>query len=231
MSTRMFRLLIALIGFIGVVALMISFSINPGPPAGSTVAQVMTWGKAHETLILAGAWLQAFGSLMSVIFIFALIHLAGAAQKLIGWITAFAVVAIMGVSLVEVSFYISAVQSGLLGNLTLLSMSLILITSIQHAYVIAPAPTLLIGLGIVLLSSRLFPRIFGYIYLAFGIVMGILGLIGTFVPLQTVIDSVLAAQEVWFAVTAIALAISTRKVSNGISVRRETFFASQSQAS
>jgi len=216
MSTRVFRVLVALTGFIGVAALMVSFSINPGPPAGATIPQIMVWGKANENLILAGAWLQAFGSLLSVIFIFALIRLAGAAQNLAGWVTAFAVIAIMCVSLVEVSFYISAIEGGVAGDMTTLSISLNLIKAIQHAYVIAPAPTLLIGLGIVLLGSHLFPHIFGYIFIAFGLVMGTLGLIGTFVPMQDVINYVLATQEVWFAVTAIALVISARKVSSGV---------------
>lgn len=222
MSTRLFRVLVGLTGFIGVATLMVSFSINPGPPAGATIPQIMIWGKANENLILAGAWLQAFGSLLNVIFIFALIQMAGASQKLMGWVTAFAGIVIMGVSLVEVSFYISAIEGGVSGDMTALSISLDLIKAIQHAYVIAPAPTLLIGLGIVLLSSRLFPRIFAYIFLTFGIVMGALGLIGTFVPMQNVINSVLAAQEVWFAVTAIALVINTRKVSSDTAVSEQT---------
>lgn len=221
MSTRLFRTLIALTGFIGVAALMFSFSINPGPPAGATIPQIMAWGKANENLILAGAWFQAFGSLLNVIFILALIHMSDAGQKLSGWITAFAAIVIMGVSLVEVSFYISAIESGVAGDMTALSISLYLIKAIQHAYVIVPAPTLLIGLGIVLLNARLFPRAFSYIFIAFGLVMGILGLIGTFVPMQGIIDSVLAAQEVWFAITAIVLAVNARKVENGKTVNEQ----------
>ena len=182
MSTRLFRVLVGLTGFIGVAALMVSFSINPGPPAGATIPQIMVWGRANENLVLAGAWLQAFGSLLNVIFIFALIQMSGAGQKLAGWVTAFAGIAIMGVSLVEVSFYISAIEGGVAGDMTIIAVSLDLIKAIQHAYVIAPAPTLLIGLGIVLLNARLFPRLFAYIFVAFGLVMGTLGLIGTFVP-------------------------------------------------
>ena len=222
MSTRLFRTLVALTGFIGVAALMFSFSINPGPPAGATIPQITVWGKANENLILAGAWLQAFGSLLNVIFFFALIQMSSAGQKLSGWVTAFAGIVIMGVSLVEVSFYISAIEGGVAGDMTALSVSLDLIKAIQHAYVIAPAPTLLIGLGIVLLNARLFPHIFSYIFIAFGLVMGTLGLIGTFVPMQSIIDSVLAAQEVWFAVTAIALAISARNVASVKAVSEQT---------
>ena len=225
MSTRLFRVLVGLTGFIGVAALMVSFSINPGPPAGATLPQIVVWGRANENLVLAGAWLQAFGSLLNVIFIFALIQMSGAGQKLAGWVTAFAGITIMGISLVEIAFYISAIEGGVASDMTVVSISLNLIKAIQHAYVIAPAPTLLIGLGIVLLNARLFSRIFAYIFIAFGLVMGTLGLIGTFVPMQSVINSVLAAQEVWFAVTAIVLIISERKIADRAVANNQTSLA------
>ncbi|MFL5628544.1 MAG: hypothetical protein ACJ788_23430 [Ktedonobacteraceae bacterium] len=212
MSTRLFHILIAITAILGAIVLSVSFSINPAPPAGATIAQVEAWGKAHETLILAGAWLQAIGSLLEVIFILGIIVIAGATQRLAGWITAFAATVIMTVSMVEVSFYISAVQSGVSGNLNGLSISLTLIQAIQHAYVIVPAPAMLIGLGIVILESRVLPRIFGYLGLAFGVVLGVLGFVGTFTSLQQVIDYVLTAQEVWFVAAGIALIVITGKV-------------------
>ena len=211
MSTQLFRMLVALSGILGVAALIISFSINPTPPTGATTAQIVVWGREHENLILAGSWLQAIGSFLEVVFILAIIHIAGATQRLSGWITAFAAIVIMAVSLVEVSFYLSAIQGGVNGDLTTLAVSLNLIKAIQHAYVIVPAPTILLGLGVVILNSHVFPRIFGYLALALGVIMGILGFVGTFIPLQQVIDSVLTVQEVWFA----ALAISVRKAANG----------------
>lgn len=215
MSTRLFRMLVALSGILGVVALSVSFSINPAPPAGATIAQIVVWGREHENLILTGSWLQAIGSLLEVVFILAIIHITGATQRLAGWIAAFAATVIVAVSLVEVSFYLSAIQGGVSGDLTTLAVSLNLIKAIQHAYVIVPAPTLLLALAVVILKSSVFPRLFGYLALALGVTMGILGLVGTFVPLQQVIDYVLTVQEVWFAAVAITLAISVRKASNG----------------
>lgn len=222
MSTRMFRVLIAITGFIGVVALSASFAINPAPPAGLTIPQVVIWGKEHEILIQAGAWLQAFGSLLKVIFILAILHIAGAMRHFMGLIAAASAVLIMGVSLLEVSFYLSAIAGGVSGDLATLAVSLNLIKAIQHAYVIAPAPALLLALGGVIITSRLFPRLLGYLGLAFGIVLGILGLIGTFIPLQTVIDNVLTAQEVWLAILAIALALTVRKALNTTTTGEQT---------
>lgn len=222
MSTKMFRILIAITGFIGVVALSTSFAINPAPPASLTIPQVMMWGKEHEILIQAGAWLQALGSLLEVIFILAILHLTGAMRRFTGLIAAASAILIMGVSLVEVSFYLSAIEGGVSGDLATLSVSLNLIKAVQHAYVIAPAPALLLALGSVIITTRLFPRFLGYLGLAFGATLGILGLIGTFTPLQQIIDDVLTAQEVWFAVLAIVLAFTARKVLNGSTTGEQT---------
>lgn len=222
MSTRMFRVLIAITGFVGVVALSASFAINPAPPAGLTIPQVVMWGKEHEVLIQAGAWLQAFGSLLEVIFILAILHITGAMKRFSGLIVAASAILIMGVSLVEVSLYLNAIAGVVSGDLVTLAVSINLIKSIQHAYVIAPAPVLLLALGGVIITSRLFPRLLGYLGLAFGVVLGILGLIGTFIPLQTVIDDVLTAQEVWLAILAIALALTVRKALNGSTTGEQT---------
>ena len=221
MSKKLFNIMVATCGILGVAALMVSFSINPAPPTGATIPQIVVWGKQHETLILAGAWLQGIGSLLEVIFILAIIRLADAVNRLAGRVTAFAATTIMAVSLVEVSFYLSAVQGGVSGNLTLLAISLNLIQAIQHAYVIAPAPTLLIALGCVLFDSRLLPRIFSYLAIALGIILAILGFAGTFSPLQTVVDSVLTAQEVWFAAVAIMLIIRAGKVTDTILLKQQ----------
>lgn len=212
MSARLFRIMVAVCGLLGVIALVVSFSINPAPPAGASIRQIVVWGQAHENLILAGSWLQGFGSLLEMIFIIALVHLANATQRLRGLITIAAAIIIASVSLVEVSFYISAIEGGVAGDLESLAVSLNLIKAIQHAYVIAPAPALLLSLGLVMYISRQFSHVFSYLALLLGVTMSILGLLGTFIPLQTVIDSVLSAQEVWFAAVAIALIVSARKV-------------------
>jgi hypothetical protein len=211
-------MLIAITGILGAISLVISFSINPGPPAGATLAQVIAFGKQSQNLILVGSWLQGTGSLLEVIFILGIMHLAGATKQLVGWITAMAATAIVGVSLVEVSFYLSATQGGVSGDLTTLSVSLALIKAIQHAYVIAPAPALLVGLGIIIVSSRVLPRVFGYLALALGVTLGVLGFVDLFLAGQQIVDTVLGAQEVWFAAAAIMLIFNKGKVADATAV-------------
>jgi hypothetical protein len=71
-------MLTALCGLLGVVMLIPSFIINPGPPANSTVAQLIAFGNQYHDSILIGAWLQAVSPFLIILFALALVHQAGA---------------------------------------------------------------------------------------------------------------------------------------------------------
>lgn len=225
MDTRNARILLATLGFIGIVALSASFAINPGPPAGATLPQIMVWGKQNQVLIEVGAWLQVFGSFLQLMLILGVLYITDTFKRFIGIITACAVLLIMGISLVESSFYLNAIAGGLNGDMATLNMSLNLIKSIQHAYSMIPAPALNAGLGVVILTSPLFSgifgRILGYLGVAFGVVLLVLGFIGTFTPLQVVIDNVLTVQQVWFIAITIAVALSARRAQSNAIVKSE----------
>ena len=217
MPSRTFRIAVALLGVVGVVALSASFAINPAPPAGATLAQVIVWGKQHATLIEAGAWLQVVGSFLEIVLILGVLYVTGGIRRFAGLITASAVVLVTGISLVESSYYLNAIAGGLSGDLATLGVSLNLIKSIQHAYAIIPAPALDASLGIVILNAPLFAnlagRILGYLGIVFGIVLMILGFFGTFTSLQSAIDNVLSAQQIWLIAIAVAVALTPRAVS------------------
>ena len=110
MSTKLFRLLTALCGIAGVIMLIISFSINPGPPSNATSAQLIAFGNQYYTSILWGSWLQAVGPLLSVLFAYAIVCLAGANTRLAGWMTMFGGTILMMVSLIEIVFYMSTLD-------------------------------------------------------------------------------------------------------------------------
>src|SRR5258707_668963 len=84
MSIRLFRILSALSCIVGVVMLIVSFNINPGPPPDPTSAQLLAFGEQYAASILWGAWLQAVGPLLIIIFAFAIVYLAGATTRLAG---------------------------------------------------------------------------------------------------------------------------------------------------
>jgi hypothetical protein len=71
---------------------------------------LVKFGQQHSATILWGAWFQAVGPVLIVLFAFALVHLAGATQRLAGWMTFFGATILMTVSLIEITFYISALN-------------------------------------------------------------------------------------------------------------------------
>lgn len=201
--TRPVRRLTALCGVVGPVILVVSFVINPAPPAEFTVTQLRAFAIRHHNGIVLGGWLQGIGSLLIVLFAIGLVHLAGATQRLAGWITLLAGAIILMVSLVEVTFYLGAVQATAAGDTASALASNNLIKAVQHVFLIAPA--LLLPLGFVLRGSDVLPRAFAYVALVLGVVLQTLGLFGLFDVLQPVIDVLLIVQSCWFVTAAVVL--------------------------
>ena len=163
-----------LAGVIGVFLLGLSFAINNGPPPNPTNAELIKFGHDNYAHILWGAWMQAVGPVLIVLFAFSLVHLAGATQRLSGWMTFFGATILMTVSLVEITFYISAQHAD---PATMPYISLVFISAVQHLYFIVAAPALFLPLGIVLLRSRVLPRLFAYLALALAAIFVTLGAI------------------------------------------------------
>jgi hypothetical protein len=217
MSTRLFRILSALSGIIGVIMLIVSFNINPGPPPDATSTQVIAFNHQNFTLILWGAWLQAVGPLLIVLFAFAIVCLAGATTRLAGWMTLFGGAILMMVSLLQITFYISALYSspatmGLLSNE--------LMHAVQHLYFIVAAPALFLPLGAVILSSRILPRVLGYLALVVGVAFVIAGVVSLYsLTLPLVVLAFAGIQPFWWLAAAITLIVRTGKTSGIASVK------------
>ena len=208
-SKRSLCTLGGLAGAVGVVLLGLSFAINTGPPPNPTSAELVKFGQDNYARILWGAWLQAVGPVLIVLFAFSLVHLAGATQRLAGWMTFFGATILMTVSLIEITFYISALHAD---RAVIPYISLALISAVQHLYFIIAAPSLFFPLGIVLLGSAILPRSFGYLALVLAGVFAILGVV--FLLRLTLPGYVLAfggVQALWWLAAAVAL-IARRQV-------------------
>jgi hypothetical protein len=212
-SKRSFCILSGLSGIAGVVLILVSFNINPGPPHGATTAQLMKFGQQYYASVLWGAWLQAVGPVFIVLFAFSLVHLAGATQRLAGWMTFFGATILMIVSLIEITFYISALHTD---PPMMPFISLKLISAAQHLYFIVAAPALFLPLGIVLISSPILPRLFGYLALLLAAVFAALGMI--FLLTLTLPGPVTASggvQAFWWLAAAITLIVRSERIPNG----------------
>jgi len=209
-SKRKLCIFSGLAGVIGVVLLGLSFAINAGPPPNATNAELMKFGHDNYANILWGAWMQAVGPVLIVLFALTLVHLAGATQRLSGWMTFFGTTILMTVSLVEITFYISALHAD---PATMPYISLVLISAVQHLYFVVAAPSLFLPLGIVLRRSRVLPRIFGYLALVLGAIFVALGAV--YMLRLTLPGFVLAfggVQALWWLTAAITLIVRSGRV-------------------
>jgi hypothetical protein len=193
-----------------VVLLGLSFAINSGPAAGATSAELAHFAQQNYARILWGAWMQAVSPVLIVLFAFFIVYLAGATQKISGWMTFFGATILMTVSLIEITFYISALYRD---PALMPFVSLNLISAVQHLYFIIAAPALFLPLGIVLVGSRVLPKLFGYLALLLAAIFAALGLI--FLLRLTLPDAVTAfgaIQALWWLAASVALIVRSAKL-------------------
>jgi hypothetical protein len=220
-SNRAFCILSGSSGVIGVALISLSFNINPGPPPGANSAELAKFGQQYYASTLWGAWLQAVGPVLIVLFAFCLVHLAGAVQRLSGWMTFFGATALMTVSLIEITFYISALHSD---PPMMPFISLNVISAVQHLYFIVAAPALFLPLGIVLLSSSILPRLFGYLALLLATAFAALGVIFLLtLTLPAKVTAFAGVQALWWLAAALALIARSRAISNSLDAKDGAF--------
>jgi hypothetical protein len=214
MRPESFQRLSAFCGIIGVVLLVTSFVINPGPGPNPTAHDLAVFGNTYHTTILLGAWLQAVSPFLIMIFALAAIRLAGAADSFPGQLTQVGFVVLVMVSLLEVVFYLSAVYGD---PATTGLISLDHVRATQHLFSIAAAPAVFFPFGIVILRTGALPRVFGYTALCLASLFTVLGFVALFRPIQHVIDGVAFSQGIWWllAATAQVFRASTHPVEAG----------------
>jgi hypothetical protein len=114
---------------------------------------------------------------------------------------------LMMVSLLEITFYISALNSI---PATMGLTSLDLIHAVQHLYFIVAAPALFLPLGVVILGSQVLPRVFGYLAIVLGAAFAILGVASLYsLTLPILITAFAGLQTLWWLGAAITLIVRT----------------------
>jgi hypothetical protein len=164
----------------------------------------------YHNVWLLGAWLQATGSLLSVIFFLGLVQLSGASTRLSGMLTLLGSAVLLGVVLIEGVFTIDLAQAAADGHQATSVSSFDLMTVFAHIYPIVPAPLIFLSLGTILVGSSLLPKVFAYLALALGCLYVIVGLVGLFTtPILTLVP--LGLQSIWILVAALVLVAKTGK--------------------
>jgi hypothetical protein len=215
-TDRTTRGLAAICGIAGVLMLTAHFLI-PGnvPPDSAGLARIATFARDHRDVILISAWLQVTGAILYVVFILAVVHLAGAGQRFAGRVVALAAPILVGLALLDSAMTIAVVQSAAHGHYETMRVGFDLVVgpgndAIGRSFLIAPA--ILLPLGFVILQTRVLPRSYGWIALAFGAASQALGLLGLFskVAFGDVNPAVLALENLWLIVVAVTLVVNRR---------------------
>jgi hypothetical protein len=218
MSARHEHQLIALSGILGTILLGLYFGVGASIglaqlPASATLAQVLHAATTYHDAWYLGTWLQATGSLLSVIFFLALVDQAGGMRRLAGMLTLLGSAVLLAVVLIEGVFTIDLAQAATDGHPATALTSFDIMTVFTHIYPLAPAPLIFLALGTLLLEAQILPRVFAYLALALGCAFAIVGLVGLFIaPALTLV--VLVLQGVWVVAAAIALLIRSGKAPN-----------------
>jgi hypothetical protein len=211
MSTQLSRILVALCGILGTILLGVYFGVGFSVglaqlPLNTSAAQVVSLGKEYRNLWFLGTWLQATGSLLSVIFFLALVQRARRVTSLAGLLTIVGSAVLLAVVLVEGVFTIDLAQAAVSGHPTTSLASFDIMSVVTYVYPIVPAPVIFLGLGTILMGSHLLPRVFGYLAFGLGIAFVVVGLVGLFTTsLLTII--VLSLEAIWILAAAITLLV------------------------
>jgi hypothetical protein len=220
MSPRLSHILIALSGILGTILLALYFGIGfsiglAQLPPSITLAQELRVATQYHNLWFLGTWLQATGSLLSVVFFLALVQRAGAVTRLAGLLTILGSAALLAVVLIEGVFTIGLAAAAVNGQQTASLTFFVIMTVFTYLYPIVPAPVIFLALGTILLGSHLLPRVFGYLAFILGIAFAVVGLVGLFTTsLLTII--VLSLQALWVLAAAITFLIRARMASDAI---------------
>ncbi len=207
-SLNRWKILAALCGLLGTAALVAyytaPFTWLPLPAPNATAAQVQAFGSQYHDQILWDTWLQAAGSLLSVVFALALVHLAGASRRFAGRLTLLAGGVVLVLALMEGAFGLGAVQAGANGDPQAALTCFDLTNTFIHIFLIAPS--LFLMLGAALWGTRLLPAAFAYLALGLGIAFQALGVLGLFNPTALlIVIIILIPQELWNVAAAVTL--------------------------
>jgi len=216
MTNRATRALAAICGIAGVLMLTAHFLIPANvPPDSASLGRIALFAREHRDAILISAWLQVTGAILYVVFILAVVHLAGAGQRFAGRIVALAAAILVGLTLVDSAMIISVVQSAEHGHSETLRVSFDLMVgpgndAIGRSFLIAPA--ILLPIGFVILQTQLLPRSYGWIAIAFGAASQSLGLFGLFsrTAFADINPVVLALENLWLIMVAVTLLVNRR---------------------
>lgn len=174
--------------------------------AHPATADVVDTGRRYHELLYAGAWLQATGALLAVIFFLALAGMASSPESLAPRILQLGSAVLVAMVLGEVVFTITWAGAAVNGQVASSRAGFDLMSTFIRVFPLVPAPAVYLPIGVLLLRTSVLPRLFAYLAISLGVAFVIAGLVGILVPAAAVATAGLASiQVIWIIAAAIAL--------------------------
>ncbi|HEY2505719.1 MAG TPA: hypothetical protein VGI58_04330 [Streptosporangiaceae bacterium] len=175
------------------------YAAHPG------TAAVVDIGRRYHELLEVGAWLQATGALLAVIFFLALAEGAGP-RTLAAKLTLVGSAVLLAVVLAEVVFTLTWVSAAVNRQEASARASFDLMATFIRVFPIIPAPVIYLSVGVLLLGTTVLPRLFAYLALILSVAFAVAGLIGALLPGAAAATAGLAGLQIlWLIAAAISL--------------------------
>jgi hypothetical protein len=177
------------------------------PFAGSDAERIALYAMAHRQFFFAGAWLQATGALLSVLFFVAVAELSASRVAVTRIVTAMAATVLLVVVLVEGAFLTAVPLAAANHDLATVSTAFALSNGVfVRVFATVPAPLLFAAAGMTLWSSPLLPRGFAtsaWIFAGLFEAAGIAAIFSQAGFIAAILLSVV--QQFWIVAAAIAI--------------------------
>jgi hypothetical protein len=200
----------AVCGIAGPVALTIYF-VAPAfanwPYAGAPTEDLIGYASTHAILFFAGAWFQATGALLSVLFFLVLRQLSSARDDLAGTVVSVAAALLLAVVLVEAALLVAVPVGAAAGDAATVTTTFTLSNGVfARVFPLAPAPLIFGGLGVLLLRGDVLPRAFAVTALGLAILFELAGIAAIFSTAGLIFAVAMSIlQEIWIVAAAVAL--------------------------
>lgn len=197
-------------GIVGPILLAVYFAapaFTGWPFDGAPADQLIAYTNGHALLFYAGAWLQATGAGLSILFFLAVLQLSGCRGAYAGLVTAVACSLLLAVVLAEAAFLVAVPAAAAAGDRATVATTFALSNGVYaHVFPLAPAPLLLGGVGAILLGTDLLPRQLAWAALVLAGLFELAGIAAVFATAGLVFAIVMSVvQELWIVAAAIAL--------------------------
>jgi hypothetical protein len=202
--------LVALAGIGAAAGLVGHFAVSP-PPTSFTSSSVLVEAARQHNALVTGAWLDGIGATLLILTLLGIVELSGLASTLAGRVVLLAGASAVAQSLMTASLLIAAAQMSAAGVPAMAAGMLQVAHAADYGF---PIINLFwaSALGLIVLRSRVLPRAFGYVAIAFAVVELVGGLASLYSDaVNAAINPVFLVMVLWAVGAAIVLTVRSFK--------------------